>query len=90
MISADSRYSQSALVTFTVNGADRQVIVAGQQAPFTVTYSYHQVTGGETIDQIAYASYGDATRWWVIADANPEVMNWSTLASGSLIRVPNG
>lgn len=88
-ISADSRYAQSSISTFTVNGQPRQAIVAGQQVPFVVTYTYHQVLANERIDQIAYTYYADATRWWVIADANPEILDFSSLQAGYLLRVPN-
>jgi prophage DNA circulation protein len=88
-INANSRYSQSKIVTlYTDSGEPRQTIVAGEQFPFVVNYIYHQVTGSERIDQLAYQFYRDSTRWWVIADANPQIMDWSTLTTGTLIRIP--
>jgi nucleoid-associated protein YgaU len=88
-ISATSRYAQSTVVPITVNGQPRQTIVSSEQIPFVIKFVFHQVTSNERIDNIAYQFYGDATRWWVIADANPEIMDWSTITEGTLIRIPS-
>jgi phage tail protein X len=87
-ISATSRYAQSTVLSILVNGQPRQTIVSSEQVPFSIQYTFHQVTSNERIDNIAYQFYGDATRWWVIADANPEILDWSNLPQGTLIRVP--
>jgi nucleoid-associated protein YgaU len=89
VINAASRYAQSSVVTLLgPDGQPRQVIVSGQQIPFVIRYTYHQVTSGDRIDQIAFTYYQDASRWWVIADANPEILDYSTLTPGYLLRVP--
>lgn len=88
-ISATSRYAQSSVVSITVNGQSRQTIVSSEQIPFVIQFIFHQVTSNERIDNIAYQYYGDATRWWVIADANPEILDWSTITQGTLIRIPS-
>jgi phage tail protein X len=92
VISANSRYAQSSVVVITdpYTGADILTIVAGQQVPYTISYSWYQVQDGQRIDQIAYNAYGDGTRWWVIADGNPGIMDWSSIPAGTLLRIPNG
>lgn len=50
------------------------------------TYTWHQ---GDRIDYLAYSAYGDETQWWRIANANPEILFWNTIADGQQIRVPN-
>lgn len=87
-ISANSRYAQSQLATIYENGQPRLTIVPGEVQPFVVQYVFHQVTANERIDQISYTYYKDATRWWVIADANPEILDFSSLTAGSLLRIP--
>jgi nucleoid-associated protein YgaU len=63
--------------------------VSSQQVNYTITFVYHQVTAVDTVDGLAATYYNDPTLWWRIADANPEIMLWDTLAVGSLIRIPN-
>jgi nucleoid-associated protein YgaU len=87
-IASNSRYAQSVVVPIVFNGKSRQTIVSSEQIPFVIQYTFHQVTSNERIDNIAFQFYGDATRWWVIADANPEILDWSTITEGTLIRVP--
>lgn len=88
MISSDSRYSQSTLAIVDVDDTPRQVIVAGEQLAFTFTYQNYLVKDKDRLDLLAWTFYGDALKWWLIADANPEVMLWDILIAGSIIRVP--
>jgi len=89
MINSNSRYAQSPLITVVDDdGHDIQVITSTQQKPFVFTYVWHSIMGNERIDNIAYAYYGDGTLWWKIADGNPEILDWSNLVVGSMIRIP--
>ena len=87
-ISADSRYSQTTLAVIDVDNTPRQVIVAGEQTSFTFNFTNYLVKDKDRLDLLAYTFYGDALKWWLIADANPQVMLWDTLVAGSVIRVP--
>lgn len=90
MISSGSRYANSKLVTEKKeDGTDVIVITPSQAQAFTFTYSYYVVNGSDRIDNIANAFYGDPTKWWRIADANPEIMKWDTLDAGVVLRIPN-
>lgn len=90
MISATSRYANSQLATIEApSGADIVCIVPSTPQSFTFTYTYYAVTVADRIDQLAYAFYGDPTKWWKIADANPEIMDWSSIQVGTVIRIPN-
>lgn len=88
MILPNSRYADSAVATVDKNGSDAAVIVPSAQKPYSFAYVHHQVMIGERIDSIAYQYYTDAGMWWRIADANPEIMFWDDLPSGTVIRVP--
>lgn len=88
MIDAESRYAQSAISAITVKGKDRFVIVPSPQQAFTFNYQFYQVLDGDRIDAIAYKFYGDPLKWWVIADANPQRLDWGSLVPGELIRIP--
>lgn len=89
MISAESRYSDSTLVTVTSKTGDRIAIVPGDPSSYTFNYVNYVTKGLDRIDLIANAFYGDPKIWWRIADANPEIMDWSVLPAGKLIRIPN-
>lgn len=90
MISAESRYASSKLATIKDDdGRDILCIVPSAFKGYTFSFTYFVVDASERIDQIANAYYGDPTKWWQIADANPEVLDWSSVSSGTVIRIPN-
>lgn len=88
MIDADSRYSQSSVIPVKVGSQIRFVIVPGEQQAYTFNYQFYQVLEGDRIDNLAFKFYGDPLRWWVIADANPQRLDWESLIPGEIIRVP--
>lgn len=89
-IGPDSRYAQSSVVKLTDDAGNvRYTIVSSHQEDFEVTFSYHQVAGFERIDQLAYDFYLDENKWYLIADANPEILDWEELDPGVIIRIPN-
>lgn len=91
MITSTSRYASSTVLTFDVGGTSRQVIVPGVQQAYTFPYISHTLTTDERVDTLAQMYYGDATLWWQIADANPDVgMDWSNIKPGTVLRIPNG
>ena len=88
MIPQGSRYEDSTVVNVTVNGSTRTVIVPSPQKPYTITYRSYVMTANDSPDTLAAHLYGDATLWWKIADANPEILEWFSIAPGTVIRVP--
>lgn len=90
MIGSNSRYVRSKLADATKQDGTHVITITPSRAQsYTFTYSYYVVTGSDRIDNISNAFYGDATKWWVIADANPEIMKWDNLEPGLVLRVPN-
>lgn len=90
MISSTSRYSDSTLITsVTDSGISVQSITPSSQQSYTFTYVYHTFNGSDRMDSLSYAFYGDPTLWWKIGDANPEILDWSSVTPGTLIRIPN-
>lgn len=98
MISTNSRYIDSVLVTQPKLSGNQTsntqppnilVITPSQPVNYTFNFVFYVVHGADRIDTLAYDFYGDPTKWWVIADANPEVMNWFNLSEGMIIRIPN-
>lgn len=55
----------------------------------TLSYREHTYKQGERIDNIAVEYYQDPGLWWVILNANPEIVDPTNIAPGTIIRVPN-
>jgi hypothetical protein len=89
MITANSRYADSTLALVASARGTNLTLVPSQQREWTFKFTYHQVTGSDRIDLLAMQYFGDAHMWWSIADANPEVLDWTVLTPGQIIRIPN-
>lgn len=51
----------------------------------------HVTTDGDRLDRLAYATYGDVSYWWLIADANDALWPADLLAEpGVVIGMPRG
>jgi phage tail protein X len=91
MIGQDSRYTSAKIVT--TNGPDggpRQEMRPAFPTAKVITYTYYRVVSGDRIDTVAFDFYGRADLWWMIADANPEYLDWFDLYPGDVLRIPNG
>ena len=51
-------------------------------------YRLYTVRQGDTLERIALRSFGDTSRYWELADLNPQVRFPLTLSVGDVIRVP--
>ena len=88
MIASNSRYLQSTLTTINVNGRDIVYILPSAPVTQTFQFSNYSVKTSDRIDNIAAAFLGDPTQWFLIARANPEILTWDNISSGTLIRIP--
>jgi nucleoid-associated protein YgaU len=89
MILTGSRYSHAKVLTVDVSGKPRRVVqISPQQAPYAFSYVAYQMKQADTLPLLAFAYYGDATQWWQIADANPQVTFWGVTVPGTIIRIP--
>lgn len=89
MITPDSRYSSLAVIVTDTAKGKQQVIDLEPPSVQTVSFTYYQVEEGDTVDQIAHAEYDSGHLWWLIADANPEILDWHTLEPGTILRIPS-
>ncbi len=87
-VQAGSRYINTPVVDLTVNGQTRRVLVPGPQSGYSFQYQAYMVTGEDRIDTLAQNFFGDPTLWWMVAQANPERLDWSVLPAGTIIRIP--
>lgn len=89
MIQANGRYANSTVVTLDVNGLPRQVITPSAAVPYTFVYQSHIWSGADRLDLLANRMYGNPTQWWGIAAGNPEIMDWTQVQPGTVIRIPS-
>lgn len=88
-ISRNSRYINSQVYTATLDGSNRTLIDSSSRSAVVFTGgSTHQVVEGDTLEGIAYKVYGDASKWWAIADANSIYNPLFDLVVGSLLNIP--
>jgi len=90
MISGKSRYVNNPVVL--VSSSRGPVVTIAPAVPQTrvVDFSYVSLREGDRIDLMALRLYGDERLWWKIADANPEILDWTDVAFGTVLRVPSG
>lgn len=88
-VQAGSRYTNTPIVNLAVNGNTLRVLVPGPQEGYAFQYTAYMTTGKDRPDTMSNDFFGDPTQWWQIAMANPEILDWSNLPSGSVIRIPS-
>jgi nucleoid-associated protein YgaU len=89
VITSSSRYRDSDLTLVSTGRGTHLTVVPGQQTEWAFLFTYHQVTASDRLDLLAQQFYGDPRMWWQIADANPEVLDWTVLTPGQVIRIPS-
>lgn len=90
MISTDSRYVSAVIDTAEGPAGDtRQEMRVPFPRSRQLSYTEYRMTAGDRVDTVAYDFYGNAQFWWMIANANPEIIDWLDVDPGMIIRVPN-
>lgn len=88
-IDTNSRYANNKLVAVDVEGRTRTTIVIEPPDEQRITFSTYVWQDGDQIEYLSWSAYGDEQAWWVIADANPEILYWNDLPRGTKVRVPS-
>jgi nucleoid-associated protein YgaU len=85
-----SRYEQLARAPITVTDASgaRHGVLRTRFIPPTPASFRHRMSANERLDLVAFHFYGDATRFWLIADANPVMDPEELLEPGLEILIP--
>jgi phage tail protein X len=89
MINSDSRYSTATIATIQTRTGSRQTVIVQDPAERVISYTNYLVRDGDRIDQLATTFLGMSKLWWMIADANPEIVDWLVLPRGTLLRIPS-
>jgi hypothetical protein len=53
-----------------------------------MNYSVYQWKTGDRIESLAAQFYSYPTKWWIIADHNPQISDWLNVPIGTEIRIP--
>lgn len=86
-----SRYEGGTVASLPgADGVVRSTAFRGDSPYNSTRYSTYLVAEGDRIDRLADRFYGDPELWWVIADANPDVLLPDPLAPGVVLRIPDG
>jgi phage tail protein X len=90
MITAQSRYASS--VISVIDHPTRGSVLSVEPRPAETrvfNFTYIVMEEFDRVDLIAYRVFGNAALWWKVADANPEILDWSEVEPGTVIRVPS-
>lgn len=89
-ISIYSRYADNIITPEVASdGTSKPTIIVEPPGQSVISYSTYTWRLGDQIEYLAYSAYGDEQSWWIIADANPEIMLWNNINPGTQIRVPH-
>lgn len=88
MITPTSRYANQPVSVVTDERGTHQSVNVQIPGDKTFSFTFYLVEEDDTIDWIAYSELGDGTLWWIIADANPEILDWHHLDPGTVLRLP--
>lgn len=84
-----SRYATADVIPVAaVDGVYRATVFPTRSVTEPATYTVHRVTEGDRLELLAHRAYENAELWWVIADANPELIYPDDLVPGTLLKIP--
>lgn len=88
-IEANSRYADNTVTPIQgSDGKTRPTIIVKPPGEQRISYSTYTWQDDDYIEYLAWSAYGDEKAWWIIADANPEILFWGSLPRGTEVRVP--
>lgn len=90
-ISLTSRYQRNttALVPDR-HGRLQLAVMRRPPAAQSLRVSDYRWQDSERVDTVAARYYQSESAWWMYAEANPSVMDWSRVPAGQQIMVPRG
>lgn len=85
-----SRYATRQIAPVTdAAGVTRLTILPRTPVDTAYQVTFYAWRTGDRADLLAFRSYGDERLWWLIADANPEVVDWFDVPVGTVLRIPS-
>jgi nucleoid-associated protein YgaU len=84
-----SRYARTGVINPVNSEGSAPRVLDRRTIPETPGALEYVVMEGERLDHLAARFYQDASKYWLILDANPDVLNpFELLRPGSRIRIP--
>jgi phage tail protein X len=89
-VALTSRYQRNIIgIVLSSTGIPRQAILHRYPQPMVLRVREHLWTAYDRLDILAARYYGNEVSWWMIAEANPRILDWTTIPVGSIIRIPS-
>lgn len=87
MFTSDSRYAEAGTYQVTLPDGTVVTVTRAPRPAATRVAGWHRRADGERLDVVAHQHTGDATRAWLLCDAN-DAMSPDALATHDLIGIP--
>lgn len=86
-----SRYEYSTIdyVPTTFQGAQNPIVFYTFSTLGQLSYFEHAYVEGERLDQLSERYFKNPQMWWAIPEVNPEILDFTNIAPGTIIRIPN-
>ena len=90
-IDITSRYqrNETALVPDR-SGTLQLAVMPRRPAQQTLRVTDYRWRTNERVDSVASRYYGSESSWWMYAEANPGILDWTQVQAGQQILVPRG
>ena len=89
MVFKGSRYANTPVISPETPGRSAPRVLGLRPVPHSPGVLTYSVAEGDRLDQLAYRFYSDSRKYWLILDANPEILNpFELLQPGRQIRIP--
>lgn len=90
-VSANSRYANNSVAVITgEDGVARSTLMPAAPVSRALTVIDYTWRAEDRVDLLAARVFGDETLWWVIGQANPEILDWLAVTPGTVVRIPRG
>jgi hypothetical protein len=89
-IVSGSRYSDSVVDYFTKQeyGVATPVVIYKFDSLESVSFFTHIYGTGETLHALSQRYFRRPDLWWIIAEYNPEIPDFTNIAAGTIMRIP--
>jgi hypothetical protein len=90
MIYLDSRYADGPLErAWDARTSNYTVAVFREWPTYSTRYSVYEWVETDRLDTLAWKLLGNPSLWWKILDINPEILDATSIAPGTQLRIPN-
>lgn len=90
-IDITSRYQRNVIALVPDRSGSLQLaIMPRRPAAQTLRVTDYRWRGDDRVDDVAVRYYGSESSWWMYAEANPGILDWTQVQAGQQIMVPRG